>query len=324
MGSILFLTLNTFSSTGGIEDVCKTFCRVLSDIGKNFMVYSMNDTDSDDAFVKPLDFLGFKGNKIKFGFRAILKGIKSDTIVLSHVNLLLFAKIIKLISPKKRIIMYAHGIEVWREINNWKKDFMINHTEIWAVSNFTAMDLQKRHKIPAENIKVLNNCLNPFFEPPANFDKPAKLLRRYKINPQHPVLFTLTRISSTEKYKGYDIVINILPELIKIYPSLQYIISGKADSKERDRLVRLIKKKGLRDHVFLTGFVDYSELPDHFLLADCFVLPSKKEGFGIVFIESAACGCNVIAGNKDGSTDALLDGELGTLINPDDKEEVLV
>ncbi|RYF38513.1 MAG: glycosyltransferase, partial [Cytophagaceae bacterium] len=102
-----------------------------------------------------------------------------------------------------------------------------------------------------------------------------------------------------------------------------YIIGGKADSTERDRLVTRIKEQGLQNHVFLTGFVDYKELSDHFLMADCFVLPSKKEGFGIVFIESAACGCKVLAGNKDGSPDALLDGKLGTLIDPDDRREVL-
>ena len=218
--------------------------------------------------------------------------------------------------------MFAHGIEVWREISNWKTKFLQKQVEIWAVSEFTANELRNQHHIPAKNIKILHNCLNPNFEVPTTFDKPLDLFHRYRLDPTQPVLFTLTRISDSEKYKGYDIVINVLPDLIKSFPGLQYIISGKADWKERDRLVKLIKKWNLQDHVFLTGFVDYKELPKHFLLADCFVLPSKKEGFGIVFIESAACGCNVIAGNKDGSSDAVLGGELGMLVNPDDNVEV--
>ena len=218
--------------------------------------------------------------------------------------------------------MYAHGIEVWREISDWKTDFLQKHVEIWAVSEFTANELRKQHNIPARNIQILNNCLNPNFKVPSSFDKPLELLRRYRVSADQPVLFTLTRISDSEKYKGYDTVISVLPELIQSFPDLQYIISGKADWKERDRLVKMIKKLNLQEHVFLTGFVDYSELPEHFLLADCFVLPSKKEGFGIVFIESAACGCRVIAGNKDGSSDAVLGGKLGTLVNPDDQTEV--
>ena len=51
-------------------------------------------------------------------------------------------------------------------------------------------------------------------------------------------------------------------------------------------------------------------------------MPSKKEGFGIVFIEAMYYGKPVIAGNKDGSADALDNGNFGLLINPDDQQEI--
>jgi glycosyltransferase involved in cell wall biosynthesis len=52
-------------------------------------------------------------------------------------------------------------------------------------------------------------------------------------------------------------------------------------------------------------------------------MPSRKEGFGIVFIEAMFYGLPVIAGNIDGSADALADGELGFLVDPDQPEEIL-
>ncbi|MNR19100.1 UDP-D-galactose:(glucosyl)lipopolysaccharide-1,6-D-galactosyltransferase [compost metagenome] len=52
-------------------------------------------------------------------------------------------------------------------------------------------------------------------------------------------------------------------------------------------------------------------------------MPSKAEGFGIVFIEALASGLRVIAGNKDGSVDALRGGALGVLVDPDDQQEIL-
>ena len=58
------------------------------------------------------------------------------------------------------------------------------------------------------------------------------------------------------------------------------------------------------------------------MLADLFVLPSKKEGFGIVFIEAMACGLPVICGNADGSIDAIRGGELGRSVNADDVNEL--
>ena len=75
--------------------------------------------------------------------------------------------------------------------------------------------------------------------------------------------------------------------------------------------------------MILTGFVHDEEVADHYLLADVFILPSLKEGFGIVFIEAMACGLPVVAGNKDGSVDALKNGELGTLVDPGNEAEIL-
>src|SRR5262245_51299351 len=51
-------------------------------------------------------------------------------------------------------------------------------------------------------------------------------------------------------------------------------------------------------------------------------MPSQGEGFGIVYLEALACGKPVLAGNKDGSRDALADGELGLLVDPDDTAKI--
>ncbi|MBA7664368.1 GDP-mannose-dependent alpha-(1-6)-phosphatidylinositol monomannoside mannosyltransferase [subsurface metagenome] len=74
--------------------------------------------------------------------------------------------------------------------------------------------------------------------------------------------------------------------------------------------------------VILTGYVPDNKLVDYYNLCDVFVMPSKKEGFGIVFLEALACGKPVIAGNKDGSVDAILNGNLGALVDPDNLEQI--
>jgi len=194
--------------------------------------------------------------------------------------------------------------------------------KIICVSQFTKDKLTSMHGADGRKCDVLNNAIDPFIELPTNLAKPDNLLKRYGITHATPVIFTLTRLASTEKYKGYHNVIVTVAKLKHRFPGIKYIISGKYDDLEGRRVKGLIEANGVADNVLLTGFITEAELANHFLLADLFVLPSKKEGFGIVFIEALACGVPVICGNADGSVDAVKNGELGTAIDPDDNLEL--
>ncbi|RYZ30566.1 MAG: glycosyltransferase, partial [Chitinophagaceae bacterium] len=152
-------------------------------------------------------------------------------------------------------------------------------------------------------------------------DRPA-LRRKAGFSDQDIVLFTLTRLKSSEQYKGYDKVINALPEVLKRYPTVKYLIGGKYDAEEKARLEQLIRELQLHDKVFFSGFVPDEDVEGLFTLADVYVMPSTGEGFGIVFIEALFYGKPVIAGNVDGSVDALDGGRFGLLVDPDNPMEL--
>src|SRR5690606_32260562 len=76
------------------------------------------------------------------------------------------------------------------------------------------------------------------------------------------------------------------------------------------------------DSVVFSGWIPEAEKVAHHRLADVFVLPGRKEGFGIVFLEAAACGVPVVASVLDGSGEAMLDGALGELVDPRDLDSV--
>lgn len=325
---VLFLTLKVFGVTGGIEKVCRVICRSLYDLTEeqqiDLKVNCMYDQnyERDTRYLKKQQFNGFNGNRKRFVLQSIYKGIRSDVVILSHVNLLSIGYLIKRFHPKTKVYLIAHGIEIWRKLPEAKLKALKRLDKIIAVSRFTAEKINEVHGIDVNNIEILNNCLDPFYYFPSKFSKPEALLKRYGINNKQTVILSLCRLSSSEKYKGYDNTIAIIPNLIKKYPNLIYLIAGKPDEEERLRIEQLIKTYKVEKHILLIGFVDEAEVSDHFLLSDIFVLPSKKEGFGIVFIEALASGLSVIAGNKDGSVDALKNGELGRLVNPDDMQEI--
>lgn len=325
---ILFLNLYAFSLTGGVEKVSRKFIYAL---GKLFLdstwsSYSMHDErkDTDARCISTKKYKAFNGAKLAFVATSLLKGIKSQTVILSHINLLPVAKLITTIKPKQKVIMFAHGIEVWDKLPKWKTKFLQEKVQVWAVSNYTKNKMIAQHGVSAQKIQVLNNCLSPFLNLPKIFEKPQDLVKKYKLGENTPIIFTLNRLSASEKYKGYDKVIIALSKLKQQGQAFTYLLAGKADETERLRLTKLIEEKELVNEVKMIGYLPEEELTSHFLLSDLFIMPSKGEGFGIVFIEAAAHGCKIIGGNVDGSTDALLNGRLGQLINPNDETEILI
>jgi glycosyltransferase involved in cell wall biosynthesis len=101
---------------------------------------------------------------------------------------------------------------------------------------------------------------------------------------------------------------------------VRYIVAGKGDDEVR--VQSLARELSVEDAVTFAGFVADDELADHYRLADAFAMPSTGEGFGIVFLEALACGTPVLAGNRDGSVDAVDKGRLGRLVDPTDVRQI--
>jgi phosphatidylinositol alpha-1,6-mannosyltransferase len=325
---ILLFTLQSFSTTGGIQKMTRTISHSLNHIAVNnkwdFDMYSAYDTNHDlmEQYLPAEKFRGFNANKSAFAIQAVKKGIKADVVILTHINLAMVGLIIKKINPKTKVWLVAHGIEVWRPLSLFQDIFLKHCDKIVCVSNFTKQQMISRHNVNQDKCAVLNNAIDPFMQLPAAFVKPQHLLDKYNLTPDNCVIYTLTRLANTEQYKGHDQVIKLISRLKLKYPGIKYILSGQYDVNEEIRIKNLIAQHGVQDDVILTGFVAEKDISDHFLLADVFVLPSKKEGFGIVFIEALACGLPVICGNADGSIDAIRNGELGQAVDADNLDEL--
>jgi phosphatidylinositol alpha-1,6-mannosyltransferase len=326
---ILFLNLATFHFTGGIEKVNRCIYKALDEesiSNPNFDFRAISVYDSNQEFqsryANPQKVFNFNQSKLKSSICALWQAIFADTILLSHINLAPVAFLIKTLFPNKKLVIMAHGIEIWGDISGIQKKAIHKADKIIAVSNFTKAEVAKKHIINLDKIVVCNNGLDPFMELPTNFDKPQELLTRYNLTKEDFVLFTLTRLSSNEQYKGYDKVFEAMAQLVNEKPNLKYLIGGKGDAIEIERISNLIRDYRLENNVQLLGFINEDELANHFLVADTYIMPSQNEGFGIVFIEAAFYGLPIVAGNMDGSIDALLNGQFGLLVNPININEI--
>jgi phosphatidylinositol alpha-1,6-mannosyltransferase len=325
---VILYTLQTFSTTGGIQKMTRTLAHCLNILAQrnnwDFKLWSAYDSNDDlmPQYLPAQNFKGFNKNCISFVLKTLFTLKRPDTIIISHINLAIIGLLVKVINPKCKVLLIAHGIEVWRPLSRHKRAFLNHCDKVVCVSNFTKQQMVSRHKTDPAKCFVLNNAVDSFMKLPVNFSKTPHLLKRYRLTENNLIIFTLTRLAATEQYKGHDQVIKAISFLKLKFPGIRYILSGQYDHKEEIRIQKLITAYKVDEEVILTGFIEENELSDHFLLADMFVLPSKKEGFGIVFIEALACGLPVICGNSDGSIDAICNGELGKAINADDLAEL--
>jgi phosphatidylinositol alpha-1,6-mannosyltransferase len=134
-----------------------------------------------------------------------------------------------------------------------------------------------------------------------------------------PVMISVARLVP---HKGQDAAIQALAGLSEMYPRLQYVIVGKGD--DENRLRSLASSLRLAERVHFVGQLDDAQLADAYASSTVYAGLSRLdneinvEGFGISFVEAAASGLPVVAGDSGGVRSAVRDGETGLVVPPTD------
>jgi phosphatidylinositol alpha-1,6-mannosyltransferase len=218
---------------------------------------------------------------------------------------------------RAKLWVELHGVEAWHPASWSQRRAMLGATMLTAVSRHTRRRVLAWLPIDPQKVRVLPNTVDSRFTPGP---KPRYLIERHHLHGRK-VLLTVSRLVAAERYKGHDRVIHALPHVLLRHPNAVYIIAGDGD--DRIRLEALVEAVGVGSAVRFVGQVAAPELLDYYRLCDLFVMPSTGEGFGIVFLEASASGAPVIGGNRDGSVDALAEGQIGTLVDPDDSSGLI-
>jgi phosphatidyl-myo-inositol dimannoside synthase len=186
---------------------------------------------------------------------------------------------------------------------------------ILANSRFTA-GLVREFGVPDELVRVTHCGTDPeHFRP----NDAGELRARHGLG-NRPVLLTIARLVPR---KAIDLVLRAFALVRTHVPEAMYVIVG--DGPDLERLRGLAARFG--DAVRFVGPVTDAELPAWYSLGDVFVTPARSEppdveGFGIVFLEAAACERAVVAARAGGIPDSVAEGVSGLLITPDDEREL--
>jgi len=149
---------------------------------------------------------------------------------------------------------------------------------------------------------------------PVDAPQRAAVREQFGVAPESTLVVSVSRLVPR---KGMDVLIRAAARLAPSHPELKVVIGGSG--RDRDRLERLVAE--LAAPVRLVGRVDDDDLPGLYGAADVFAMDCRnrwlgleQEGFGIVFLEAAACGVPQIAGESGGAAEAVIDGETGIVV----------
>ncbi len=136
--------------------------------------------------------------------------------------------------------------------------------------------------------------------------------------------FVIMTVARLEKVKGVDHLIKATHFLNTKYHILntKYRTLIIGDGSQRKGLEDLVKKFNLKDRVKFLGEIPNKDIPRYLASADCFCLPSRREGFGIVVLEAQAMGVPVVASNVGGIPDLIEKEKTGILVEPENPEAI--
>jgi phosphatidyl-myo-inositol dimannoside synthase len=316
---LLALVSDAFGGHGGIARYNRDLLSALVADGRTRVVVLPRGGHADPAIVPS----GLQQHKSR-GRAAFVAGAlwaawrdgPFDAVFCGHLHL---APVAALVAGVYRLPLWLqlHGVEAWKPLPWLRRTAAERAALVTTVSRYTRHRFLGLARIEPWRLRVLPNTVDARFAPGA---KSESLLDRHGLRGR-TVLLTVGRLDATEQGKGHDRVIQALPALAVTRPDIVYVIVG--DGTDRARLAALAQTKGVGDRVVFTGAVDDTELPDYYRTADLFVLPSVQEGFGIVLLEAASSGLPIVAARAGGSIDALADGALGRLVDPDSQPELV-
>lgn len=319
----LLVLPGAFGPAGGLEMYDRLIIKGLQQIARErggaceALVLLDEDGHADARYLDPdaPKLRAFAGSRPRFSAKALERValFRPDLVVFGHVHFSPLALAVRALRPTAKQWFLTYGIDVWRRLKPLERAAILTAQSTLSISDYTRVQLCKHNGVPTSAVQLLPCALDPFWA--ADYAGKTGLPSP---DPARPLLLTVARLAESERYKGMDQVIRALPALAKTIPGIRYAIVGTGS--DRARLEQVARDHGVADRVEFRGRVSSEALAAAYAESSLFVMPSAKEGFGIVFLEAALFNKASIGGNHGGTPEVIADGETGRLVTYDDVE----
>lgn len=242
-----------------------------------------------------------------FVFLYLLKTIKERPFDILRVHSPYFvgpaAILFKKLYPKIPVVASYLHLEENSVLQPLLDKIIINRFDhIITISQFSKKEIIKRYGLSPAKISVAYPGIEVKFQPQR---KSQQLCRKYKLENKKGLLF----LGGLKKRKNPLFLLEVFKNIKDKQAVL--VVAGEGPSKKK--MLSETKRLGIENRVVFVGFVDEAEKVKFYNLADIVLLPSLKEGFGMIAAEAAACGKIVIASNNSSLPEVIADKKTGFL-----------
>ncbi|WP_404379136.1 glycosyltransferase family 4 protein [Caenispirillum salinarum] len=304
--NVTFVMYGAWFAQGGMEKYNRRLIRALTELpGVKARAFSVLDNPHAPCPV-PMRTGGGKTKAVRDAVLTHVLTNRPDVLILGHVDFLPIGAAARVTAPKCKVILLANGPEVWgdpshRRTPGWEAFLSrkVPH-RIAALSEVTLKRMSRRHHIPRDRFALLPQAVDTIHED----------VKR----PHGHNILTVARLGVRDVNKGVGLVIRALPRLLERFPALRYRIVGAGPLIEPlwDYAVQM----GVHRRVEFLGPLDDAALDKVYRQTDLVVLPSKKEGSGLAFLEAWSHGIPVVGGTDDAAAWLIEDGVTGLTAPP--------
>ncbi len=304
----MLLAPELFHAEGGIARILRLYLKALCDSaqpGDSVVSVALNDSEVSDSrlarYSSPAlqTSVGCARNKFNLVRQVATLAENCDRILCGHLHLLAVAWLVRQISSGLEYDLVAHGIEVWRPYSIIETQALLGARRIFCVSDYTrAQMLRFCPALDPARLIVVPNALDPFFFPPVeSTTRPPPA--------SNPRILSVSRLTAADNYKGIDTLIEALPLVRRVHPETRLRIVGSGDDSAR--LQSLAARLGLAAAVDFCGLLSDEQLRVEYAACDLFALPSRREGFGLVYLEAMAHGKPCLGARAGGAPEVISD-----------------
>ncbi len=269
---------------------------------------SQEDADGRNITVPAI----FASSRLNASIAALTRRWPVQTVLVWHIGLLKLLPFLRVFGA--RVILFLHGIEIW-EYRSWADRLCLRQVDLFlSNSDFTWQQFVQANPryISAPHRTVHLGIGAPLAPLGGVTSAPAPT----------PVALMIGRLLKREDYKGHREVISAWPAVARRIPGAELWVVGDGDL--RDELEQVAAAHELHNKVRFFGRVSEEKKQEMLAECRCLVLPSRAEGFGLVYLEAMRLGRPCLVSTVDAGREVVNPPDAGLAVDPDRGEDLVM